>query len=92
MIQVSYGDLDMHNHVNNLKYVEWMINWLPLEFLRTHTLKEMEVNYMSEASYKDEIAACYEKKGKLNFLHRIIRKNDNLEICRGRSIWERFGG
>ena len=65
MIQVSYGDLDMHNHVNNLKYVEWMINWLPLEFLRTHILKEIEVNYMSEASYRDEIAACYEKKNKL---------------------------
>ena len=92
LIRVSYGDLDMHLHVNNLRYVEWLINCLPLEFLNTHILKEVEINYMSEASYGDEIAACYEKKGNLNFLHRIRRKNDNLEICRGRSIWEHMGG
>ena len=56
LIQVSYGDLDMHNHVNNLRYVDWMLNSLPWQFLRAHRLREMEINYMSEASYQDEIA------------------------------------
>jgi len=92
LIQVSYGDLDMHKHVNNLRYLEWMINCLPLEFLSTHILKEIEINYMSEASYKDEITVSYEKKGKSNFFHRIMRKNDRLEICRGKTTWEQIGG
>ena len=91
-IQVSYGDLDMHKHVNNLRYAEWIINCLPFEFLSTSILKEIEIHYMSEASFEDELAVSYEKKGKSNFLHKIVRKEDTLEICRGRTIWEAIGG
>jgi acyl-ACP thioesterase len=91
-IQVSYGDLDMHKHVNNLRYVEWMVNCLPLEFLSTHILKEIEINYMSEASYTNEIAMSYEKKGKSNFFHTIRRKSDNTETCRARTVWEQSEG
>ena len=87
LIQVTYGDLDMHKHVNNLRYVEWMINSLPGEFLSTHRLREMEINYMSEASDKDEIAVSYADKGKSNFFHKIIKMKDNQEICRARTVW-----
>ena len=87
LIQVTYGDLDMHKHVNNLRYVEWMINSLPWEFLSTHRLREMEINYMSEASYQDEIAVSYADKGKSNFFHKIIKMKDNQEICRARTVW-----
>jgi acyl-ACP thioesterase len=69
-----------------------MVNCLPLEFLSTHILKEIEINYMSEASYKDKIAVSYEKKGKSNFFHTIRRKRDNTEICRARTVWEQIGG
>lgn len=92
LIKVSYGDLDMHGHVNNLKYVEWIINCLPLEFLSTHILREIQVNYMSEGSYGDEIAVSCEKKGKTSFFHRIMRNPESMEICRGRTIWEPIEG
>jgi acyl-ACP thioesterase len=90
-IQVSYGDLDMHKHVNNLRYVEWFLNCLPFEFLSAHTLKEIEINYMSEASYQDEISVSYEKKENSNFFHRITRKRDITEICRARTAWASQG-
>ena len=89
MIQVSYGDLDMHEHVNNVRYLEWILNFLPFEFLTTHTLKEIEINYLAEASYKDEILVSYEKKESTDFFHKIRRNRDNMEICRARTAWER---
>jgi acyl-ACP thioesterase len=92
LIQVSYGDLDMHKHVNNLRYVEWIFNCLPFDFLTAHILREMEINYMAEASYQDEISVSYEKKEKSDFLHKIMRKRDNTEICRARTVWEQRGG
>ena len=90
-LRVSYGDLDMHKHVNNVRYIEWIMNCLPLEFMNTYFLKEIEINYMSEASYQDEIAVSYEKKGKSTFLHKIVRKSDNTEICRARTAWASQG-
>jgi medium-chain acyl-[acyl-carrier-protein] hydrolase len=90
-LRVSYGDLDMHKHVNNVRYIEWIMNCLPLELMSTYFLKEIEINYMSEASYQDEIAVSYEKKGKSTFLHKIVRKNDNTEICRARTTWASQG-
>jgi acyl-ACP thioesterase len=92
LIQVSYGDLDMHKHVNNLRYVEWIFNCLPFDFLSAHILREMEINYMSEASYQDEISVSYEKKEKSDFFHKIMRKRDDTEICRARTVWEQRGG
>jgi len=82
----------MHKHVNNVRYVEWILNCLPFEFLSAHILREIEINYMSEASYEDEVSVGYEKKGKSKFFHRIMRKRDNTEICRARTVWEETGG
>lgn len=92
VIQVSYGDLDMHRHVNNLRYVEWIFNGLPFQFLSAHFLRELEINYMSEASYGDEILLSYAKKEKLSFFHNIMRKRDNTELCRARTVWQQRGG
>jgi acyl-ACP thioesterase len=92
LMQVSYGDLDMHKHVNNVRYVEWLLNCLPVEFLSAHILREIEINYLSEASYGDEISVSYGKKEKSNFFHKIMRKRDNSEICRARTFWEQSGG
>jgi acyl-ACP thioesterase len=87
-IQVAYGDLDVHGHVNNVRYVEWILDCLPFEFLSAHILKEIEINYMAEGSDKDEILVSYEKKENTNFFHRIMRNRDNTEICRARTSWE----
>jgi acyl-ACP thioesterase len=92
VIQVSYGDLDMHRHVNSLRYVEWIFNGLPFEFLSAHIPTELEINYMSEASYGDEISVSYVKKETLNVFHKIMRTSDNTEICRARTVWQQRGG
>jgi acyl-ACP thioesterase len=88
LIQVTYGDLDRNEHVNNVRYIDWILNGLPFDYLRTHELKEMEVNYLSEASYDDEILVRCEKKEASHFFHSLIRKKDNTELCRARTAWE----
>ena len=34
--QVRYNDLDMNNHVNNVKYLEWILECMDPEFRKTH--------------------------------------------------------
>ena len=88
LVQVTYGDLDRNEHVNNVRYIDWILNGLPLDYLKTHELKEMEVNYLSEAAYDDEILVRSEKKEESHFFHSLIRNRDNTELCRARTVWQ----
>ena len=87
-VQVTYGDLDINGHVNNVRYIDWILNGLPYDYLKTHELKEMEINYLAEASYDDEILVSSEKKEASHFFHSLIRNGDNTEFCRARTAWE----
>lgn len=87
-IQVSYSDLDMNNHVNNVRYIDWIFDSLSLDFLTNHTVKELEINYLSEALYDDHISVGYENKENVLYSHSIVRKRDNVELCRAKTLWK----
>lgn len=64
--KVRYGDIDSNMHVNNVKYVEWAIESLPLDIVSNYELKELSVVFEKECRYGTEISASYE-----------IRKNED---------------
>lgn len=84
---VTYGDLDMNGHVNNVRYIEWVLNSLPLEFHQMNTLRELEVNYLAEAIYGHAVVVCSEETEALHFAHAIT--TDDAEIFRARSGWSK---
>lgn len=79
----------MNEHVNNVRYIEWIIDSFPLDFIRNRTLKELEINYLAEALYDNEIYIGREDKEGSLFLHSLMRPADNVEICRARTVWEK---
>ncbi len=54
-IQVQYSDLDMNQHVNNVKYVKWVIDACELDFIENHIIESIEINFLKEAKYNDTI-------------------------------------
>ena len=78
----------MNKHVNNVRYIDWILNTLPFEHLKTQILEQMEINYLSESSYDDEISVSYVEKEKSEFFHSLIRNGDDTELCRARTVWE----
>ncbi|GMP83541.1 hypothetical protein CsSME_00037418 [Camellia sinensis var. sinensis] len=42
------SDLDMNHHVNNVKYVRWMLETIPDQFLENHQLSSMTLEYRRE--------------------------------------------
>jgi acyl-ACP thioesterase len=54
-LTAEYGHLDMNNHVNNSRYIEWVINTLPPEVLWTRKIKAVEVNFISEVKHMDQL-------------------------------------
>ncbi|MBN1993353.1 MAG: hypothetical protein JW953_11690 [Anaerolineae bacterium] len=90
-VQVGYRDLDVNQHVNNVRYIDWILDAFDLDFLKAHNLQELEINYMAEAAYGDEVSVLQEAGENLGFRHCLERKGDNLEFCRARTGWGTSG-
>ncbi|MBP1969800.1 acyl-ACP thioesterase [Virgibacillus natechei] len=46
---IGYSDIDFNGHLNNSKYVDYMLDCFPLEDHQTHETKAIEVNFNHEA-------------------------------------------
>jgi len=87
---VHYSDLDMHQHVNNARYIEWVLDSYSLEMNQTHQITTFEINFLAESNCGDELSIQSEqpKDSKSTFLHRMVRKEDGRELCRARVRWK----
>jgi acyl-ACP thioesterase len=53
---VLLGDLDVNNHVNNARYLEWIFDCYDDAFVRSHALSFIQVNYVGETTLGDTVA------------------------------------
>jgi medium-chain acyl-[acyl-carrier-protein] hydrolase len=52
---VYLSDLDNVNHVNNVKYLEWCLDFVDLELILSQKIKSFEMNFLKELSLKDKV-------------------------------------
>ncbi|TRX20516.1 acyl-[acyl-carrier-protein] thioesterase [Flavobacterium franklandianum] len=52
---VALSDLDIVNHVNNVKYLEWCLDFLDLELILNQKIESFEMNFLKELSLKDKV-------------------------------------
>ena len=45
---VLYSDVDINQHFNNSKYIEWAFDVMPIEFFKDHYFKEISVIFKKE--------------------------------------------
>jgi len=82
----KFGQLDMNNHVNNTRYIEWVMNEFPIGMLLERQLREVEVNFIAEVKHQDEIQIVMpeNQQGK-NILEGFIKyKDDNRQAFAAR--------
>jgi acyl-ACP thioesterase len=51
----GYSDIDVNNHVNNAKYVEWILDCFSNAFFAVKQVKSLQVNFISETKQGDEV-------------------------------------
>lgn len=88
---VRYSDLDLYDHVNNAKYVQWIMDSYPVQMQREMKVASFEINFLAETKIEDEAAVFTEKTGedphKPEFRHSVRRKADDRDICLARVQW-----
>src|SRR6056297_608688 len=85
--KVVYSDIDINHHVNNVKYIEWILDMYSLEYLKNNCLNKFEINYKHEAEFgeKIELKAKYQNEN-----HVFLALNEEgKEIFRAYMVWEK---
>ncbi len=90
--EVCYSNIDMHHHVNNSKYMEWILNSYPSEIHQNYHVQTFQINYLAESSEGEEVSVHSEPVRDFPpvYLHGIFRENDARELCRARVSWVRI--
>lgn len=60
--KVQLSDLDIVNHANSVKYIEWCLNFVDSQTILQQKIKSFEMNYLKELSLND----TYEIHQKIN--------------------------
>ncbi len=82
--KVRYNDLDMNNHVNNIKYIEWLMESVEPEYRRAHLPVEISVNFLAEALYGQDVTVHSVQTD--GFSHAVKNRNGD-DICRAQTVW-----
>jgi len=86
--KIQYTDIDIVYHVNNVKYIELIINSFPAEKYKARKVNSLEVNYIGETKYDEVVQIFYENlKDQDDQLVSVLRKSDGREVCRARLRW-----
>lgn len=84
---VRFRDLDVNQHVNNSRYLEFIMSSLPPAVRDGAELAALELNFLAEARLGDQIEACCRAAAPPRFEHSVRRASDGRELVRARSLW-----
>lgn len=85
---VLFNEIDINQHFNTGRYLERINNSYSFDFHKSHTLREMEVNFLKEGLPEDHLAARQQRLTSSEHLCSIIRESDGADLIRGRLVWE----
>ena len=52
---VSLTEIDLNKHVNNAKYLNWILDCFEMDFVINNSVKTIQVNFLAEAIYGNKI-------------------------------------
>jgi acyl-ACP thioesterase len=83
---VKPSDIDMNQHVNNTRYVQWAMDEIPFDFQKTHKLAEIDVNFVKEGRIGE--CCCIKTYLENNvFTQAIVSQNDDRVLALVKSKW-----
>jgi fatty acyl-ACP thioesterase B len=93
----KWSDLDVNQHVNNVKYIGWILESAPLPIVESHELCGMTLEYRREcgrdsvlqsltAVSGDGVGGLADSGGFVECRH-LLRLEGGAEIVKGRTLW-----
>lgn len=93
LLRAGSHDLDMNNHVNNVKYVEWVTGHLPPELTGSHTCRDIHIQYMAECKAGDSVYQASEitedGDNGVRVIHTLFKNDAMTPIAAAITNWSR---
>lgn len=86
-VQTTYDDLDIQNHVNNLRYIQWMMAAIPSDFRMDYDIDTFEINYLAETNINQSIQVLHRQMEPLQWVHEL-QNHEGKAVCRAVSQWK----
>lgn len=90
--KVRYSDIDSNSHVNNVKYLEWAIETVPIDIVKTYELKRVKITFEKETTYGHTVVSNTQvikaSQDKIKCLHKI-RDDEGKEITLLETHWSK---
>jgi len=83
--RVRYSDIDSNCHTNSMKYLEWMLDRLSLEWYEKHQIKRLDVNFLHEALYDEEVTIFQQERDNVSLFE--IKKTSGETVCKMKLRW-----
>lgn len=87
-VTVHRFDLDSLEHVNNVRYVQWMLEGVPADLLDNCELATLEIIYRKEIGLDDVVHVHTEPLLNGSCLHRISDR-EHADVTLARTTWRR---
>lgn len=89
---IRYSDIDSNKHVNNVKYVEWAMEAVPMEVVSDYQLTRLKVTFEKETIYGEKVSSSATIKqvneNKLKSYH-TIKNSDGTELTLLEAEWSK---
>jgi len=76
--EVVYSDLDYNGHTNNAKYTVWAMDVLPADFVCSHALKEISLNFNLESHLGEVVDLFVASESCSSFF--VVGKHADVQI------------
>ncbi|EEF51750.1 palmitoyl-acyl carrier protein thioesterase [Ricinus communis] len=94
-----WSDMDANQHVNNVKYIGWILESVPINVLEDYNLTSMTLEYRREcrqSNLLESLTSTTEhsnnnscnRKAHLEYTHLLRMQADKAEIVRARTEWQ----
>ncbi|MBQ0786906.1 MAG: hypothetical protein KBT69_05370 [Oceanihabitans sp.] len=89
--KVNKFDTDMNKHVNNIRYLQWVIESVPDEIIDNYYLYSIDGRFISEAHYGQTIISLIKNHTEnTSFMHTIKIKGTNKVCATAKTVWKKI--
>jgi len=89
---IRYSDIDSNGHVNNVNYIQWAIESVPLDIVKEYEIKRIKVVFEKETTYGDTVHVSAkmlkEDEEMITTVH-SIKSKDGKEVSKLEATWAR---
>lgn len=80
-------DTDMNQHVNNIRYLQWVIESVPEEIADNYYLHTIDGRFIGEAQYGDTIVSLTDEGSDADSFVHAIKIHGNNKVCATAKTW-----